>query len=199
MPCNYQELEIKPLQVAATLCAPSLYSQNTIIKLEDSADNVMTDLKSVVAVTISPSANLDEANDLMIKKKIRLLFVIDARDRIIGLITYSDLQGERPIQFQQSNGVQRSEICVLDIMTGIDSIDVMEWSAVKNAKVGDVLMTMKKLHRQHALVLDNSNPDAYQVRGIFSISMLSKSLGLEIDTTEIANSFAEFERVLACN
>ena len=51
----------------------------------------------------------------------------------------------------------------------------------------------------HALVLDNSNPDAYQIRGIFSISMLSKLLGLEIDTTEVAHSFAEFGRVLGCD
>jgi len=196
MPCNYQELEIKPLQVAATLCTPSLYSQNTIIKLEDPAISVMTDLESVVAVTISPSANLDEANELMINKKIRLLVVTDARDRIIGLITYSDLKGERPIQFQQANGVPRSEICVLDIMTGVDNIDAMEWSMIKNAKVGDVFMTMKKLHRQHALVLDNSNSEVYQIRGIFSISQLSKQLGVEIDTTEIAQSFSELERVL---
>lgn len=199
MPCNYQELEVKSLQVAATLCSPNLYSQANIIKLEDPATKVMTDLSSVVAVTISPSANLDEANDLMIKKKIKLLFVTDAKERIIGLVTYSDLQGERPILFQQSNGVPRSEVCILDIMTGIDNVDAIEWSVIKHSKVGDVFMTMKKLHRQHALVLDNSNPDAYQIRGIFSISKLSNLLGLEIDTTEVAHSFAEFGRVLGCN
>ena len=199
MPCNYQELEIKPLQFAATLCTPSLYSQSKLIQLEDPATTVMTDLTEVVAVTISPSSSLDEANDLMIKKKIKLLFVVDTKERMIGLITYSDLQGERPIQFQQSNSVPRSEICVLDIMTGIDTIDAMDWSAVENAKVGDIFMTMKKLHRQHSLVLDSSGTDNYQVRGIFSISLLGKLLGLEIDTTEVAHSFSEFGRVLGCN
>lgn len=198
MPCNYQELNVKPLQVAAALCSPSLYSQSNIIKLEDPATKVMTDLTEVVAVTISPSSSLDEANSLMIEKKIRLLFVTDAKERVIGLITSSDILGERPIQFQQSNGVPRSDICVLDIMTGIDSIDVMEWSAVENSKVGDVFMTMEKLHRQHSLVLDSSKPGLYQIRGIFSISVLSKLLGLEIDTTEVAQSFAEFGRVLGC-
>ncbi len=199
MPCNYQELEVKPLQVATMLCSPSLYSQSNIIKLEDPATKVMTDLTEVVAVTISPSSSLIEANDLMTEKKIKLLFVTDTKEIIIGLITYSDLQGERPILFQQSNGVPRSEICVLDIMTGIGTIDAMEWSAVEHAKVGDVFMTMEKLHRQHSLVLDNSNPDAYQIRGIFSISVLSKLLGLEIDTTEVAKSFTEFGRILGCD
>lgn len=199
MPCNYQELNVKPLQVAATLCSPSLYSQSNTVTLEDPATQVMTDLTEVVAVTISPSSSLDEANSLMMIKKIKLLFVTDTKERIIGLITYSDLQGERPILFQQSNGVSRAEICVLDIMTGIDTIDAMEWSAVEHAKVGDIFMTMKKLHRQHSLVLDNSNPDLYQIRGIFSISVLSNLLGLEVDTTEVAKTFAEFGRILGCS
>ena len=84
-------------------------------------------------------------------------------------------------------------------MTGIDTIEAMDWSAVENAKVGDIFMTMKKLHRQHSLVLDSSGTDNYQVRGIFSISLLGKLLGLEIDTTEVAHSFSEFGRVLGCN
>ena len=198
MPCNYQELELKPLQVAATLCEPSLYSQSTIIKMEDPAVKVMTDLKAVKAISISPSRTLDDANERMKRMKVKLLFVTDARDRIIGLITYSDLQGERPIQFQQSNGVPRSEICILDIMTGIDSIDAIDWTVVERAKVGDIAMTMKKLNRQHALVLDNSKPDSYQIRGIFSVTLLSKLLGLQMDTAEVAQTFAEFERVLGC-
>ncbi len=198
MPCNYQELELKTLQVAATLCEPSLYSQDSIIKMEDPAIKVMTDLKTVKAITISPSRTLEDANDRMKRMKVKLLFVTDARDRIIGLITYSDLQGERPIQFQQSNGIPRSEICILDIMTSIESIDAIDWAVVERAKVGDIAMTMKKLNRQHALVLDNSKADSYQIRGIFSLTLLSKVLGFHVDSTEVAQTFAEFERVLGC-
>lgn len=197
MPCNYQELKIKPLQVAATLCEPDFYPHGTV-SLEDPAINVMTDLTTVTAVTISPSSTLDEATDQMLKMKVKLLFVTDSRNQIIGLITYSDLQGERPIQFQQSNGVSRNEICVLDIMTGIETIEVMEWSVVETARVGDIALTMKKLNRQHALVLDHP-ADACRIRGIFSTSLLSKLLGIQIDTTEVAQTFAEFERVLGCS
>lgn len=197
MPCNYQELDSKPLQVACTLCEPSFYPRG-VVDLEDPAIKVMTDLTTVAAVTISPSCNLDEATDRMLKMKVKLLFVTDSQERIIGLITYSDLKGERPIQFQQSNGVSRAEICVLDIMTGIENIDVMDWSTIEKAKVGDIAMTMKKLNRQHALVLDNPGEDSYRIRGIFSTSQLSKLLGIHIDTSEVALTFAELERVLGC-
>ncbi len=197
MPCNYQELEIKTLQVAATLCEPEFYPSGTV-SMEDPANKVMTDLTSVTAVTISPSCSLDETTDRMLKMKVKLLFVTDSKDRIIGLITYSDLQGERPIQFQQSNGVPRSEVCVLDIMTGIETIDVMDFSTVEKARVGDVAMTMRKMNRQHALVMEHSSDDSYKIRGIFSTSLLSKLLGIQIDSTEVAQTFAEFERVLGC-
>ncbi|MCW8931768.1 MAG: CBS domain-containing protein [Gammaproteobacteria bacterium] len=197
MPCNYQELEIKSLEVAATLCEPKGFPGGTV-SLEDPAIKVMTDLKIVSAVTISPSCTLDEATDRMLKLKVKLLFVTDSKNRIIGLITYSDIQGERPIQFQQANGVSRSEICVLDIMTGIETIDAIDWSVIEKSRVGDIAMTMRKLNRQHALVLEHPSEDIYQIRGIFSISLLSKSLGINIETTEVAQTFAEFERVLGC-
>jgi len=195
MPSNYQELKVKPLQVAATLCEPNFYPKG-IVSMEDSALTIMTDLTTVAAITISPSCNLEEANDRMLKMKVRLLFVTDAKDRIIGLITYTDIQGERPLQFQHSNGVARAEICVLDIMTGIEHIDVMDWSVVENARVGDIATTMQKLNRQHALVLEQPSDDSYRIRGIFSTSLISKLLGIQIDTTEIAQTFAEFGRLL---
>jgi len=198
MPCTYQELEIKTLQVAATLCDPSQTVKEKV-DLEDPAINVMTDLSEILAITISPSRNLSEATDRMLKMKVKLLFVTDSKARVIGLITYSDIQGERPILFQQSNGIPRSEVCVLDIMTGIDSIEVLDWNVVKTARVGDIAMTMKKLNRQHALVLESSTEETYQIRGIFSISLLSKLLGFQMDTTEVAKTFAEFERVLGCS
>lgn len=197
MPCNYQELKIKQLKVAATLSEPSFYPQG-VVSLNDSALRIMTDLTTIAAITISPSCNLDEATDRMLKMKVKLLFVTDAKERIIGLITYSDLQGERPIQFQQSNGVSRAEICVLDIMTSTENIDVLEWSAVENARIGDIAMTMKNLNRQHALVLEQPSDGSYKIRGIFSTSLLSKLLGIQIDTTEVAQTFSEIERVLGC-
>ncbi len=197
MPCNYQELEIKPLQSACTLCEPSFLSKGEV-SLEDPAIKVMTDLKSVAAVTISPSNPLDDATDQMVKMKVKLLFVTDSNERITGLITYSDLQGERPILFQQHNGVQRSEITVSDIMTRTAELDAIDWSVIERAKVGDIAMTLKKLNRQHALVVDKGYEDVPYIRGIFSTSQLSKMLGVYIDTTEVAQTFAELERVLGC-
>ncbi len=197
MPCNYQELEINPLQSACVLCEPDFFPKGEV-SLEDPATRVMTDLKSVAAITISPSSSLEDASEQMIKTKVKLLFVVDSTEQIAGLITYSDLQGERPILFQQQNGVQRSEITVGDIMTRPTELDAIDWSVVERAKVGDIAMTLKKLNRQHALVVDKGYQDSPYIRGIFSTTQLSKMLGVYIETTEVAKTFAELERVLGC-
>ncbi len=197
MPCNYQELEINPVQSAPVLCEPSFFPKGEV-SLEDPAIKVMTDLKFIAAITISPSSSLEEATDRMIKTKVKLLFVTDPSEQLAGLITYSDLQGERPILFQQHNGVQRSEIIVGDIMTRTAELDAIDWSIVERAKVGDIAMTLKKLNRQHALVVDKGYEDTPYIRGIFSTSQLSKMLGVYIDTAEVAQTFAELERVLGC-
>ena len=197
MPCNYEELEVKPLKTAATLCQPEFLHDGRVA-LEDPATTVMTDLTAVAAVTISPSSSLNEATEKMINMNVKLLFVTDANNRIIGLLTYSDLQGERPIQFQQMNGISRSEILALDIMTGVDQIDALNFSVVKKAKIGDIAMTMKKLHRQHALVVEE-HQGTRRVRGLFSTTHISKLLGVQIDTFEVATTFADLGRILGCN
>ncbi len=198
MPCNYQALDIHALHMATTLCTPDYFTQKSVL-LEDPAIKIMTDLSLVAPVTISPACTLDEAMDRMLKLKVKLLFVTDAKERLIGLITYSDIQGERPIQFQQSNGISRAEVCILDIMTSIESIEVLDWSHVQKSRVGDIIMTMKKFHRQHALVLEKPSENSNQIRGIFSTTILCQLLGLSIDTNETAQTFAELEKVLTFN
>jgi CBS-domain-containing membrane protein len=197
MPCNYQELEVIPLRAATALCQPE-FLQNGKVVLEDPATTVMTDLTTVASVTISPSSSLNEATVKMINMNVKLLFVTNVNNRVIGLLTNSDLQGERPIQFQQMNGVSRAEILALDIMTGIDQIDALDFSAVEKAKVGDMAMTMKNLHRQHALVVEEKE-GIRQIRGIFSTTNISKLLGVQIDTFEVAATFADLGKILGCN
>jgi len=188
MPSNYKELSIKPMPIGSVISRPS--QQHRRISMEDNALEVMTNLNQVSAVTISASAGIDEAEQKMKSREVRLLFVIDHQERVIGITTLSDIYGERPMQMQQQNNIPRSELCILDIMTGIESLDVLDMSEVSKAKVGDIVTTLKKLQRQHALVMAESE-EQKRICGIFSTSQLSKQL--EVDLTEygIAHSLAE--------
>jgi len=188
MPSNYKELTIKPMPIGSIISRPS--QQHGKISLEDNALEVMTNLHKVSAVTISASSGIDEAEQKMRSREVRLLFVTDHQERIIGITTLSDIYGERPMQMQQQNNMPRSELCILDIMTGIEALDVLDMSEVTSAKVGDIVTTLKKLQRQHALVMAETD-GIKKICGIFSTTQLSKQLDINLSDYGIAHSLAE--------
>ena len=57
--------------------------------------------------------------------------------------------------------------------------------------------TLKAAGRQHAVVVDVDEQGRQKVRGIFSASQIARQLGVVIQTTEIARTFAEVEAMLA--
>lgn len=165
--------------------------------LDDPAARVMTDLKEVTAVTVGPEKSMDAARQRMIKYGVRLLLVIDDQETVLGLVTATDILGEKPLQFIQTAGGGREDVLVRNIMTPQEKLEVLCMKDVAAAKVGHVVATLKKSGRQHALVVDADGPGRTQrVRGIFSASQISRDLGTEIETVEIAQTFAEIQAQL---
>lgn len=168
------------------------------VDLTDSAIKVMTDLKEVMAVTIGPEKSMEAARERMIRHGVRLLLVIDDAETVLGLITATDILGEKPLQFMQKSGVKREDVLVRHIMTAQEKLEVLCMKDVSAAKVGHIVATLKKCGRQHALVVDTEGPgQKQQVRGIFSATQVSRLLGKEIETVEIAQTFAEIQAQLA--
>lgn len=164
------------------------------VELGDSAAQVMTDLKTVMAVTITPEKSVDAARERMIRHSVRLLLVIDDQESILGLVTATDILGEKPLQFMQKSGSRRENVLVSNIMTPQEKLEVLCMKDVAAAKVGHIVATLKKCGRQHALVVDTDGPEqAQRVRGIFSASQIARLLGMEIQTSEIAQTFAEIQ------
>jgi CBS domain-containing protein len=155
--------------------------------------HVMTDLARVSPATIRPQAPLAGANQFMITRGVRLLLVVDERDVILGLITATDLLGERPMQVATERGLRRDELSVADVMTPAAQIEVVALADVEASRVGHVLETLRRLGRQHALVADRQNT----VCGIFSISQIARQLGLTLPSGgSVARTFSEIEAAL---
>jgi len=176
----YQPLEFSPAHV----------------ELSEPAVRVMTDLKAVMAVTIGPEKTMDAARERMIRHGVRLLLVIDDQESVLGLVTATDIMGEKPLQFIQQSGCRREDVMVRNVMTPQEKLEVLCMKDVASAKVGHVVASLKKCGRQHALVVDTEG-DGQRVRGIFSATHVSKLLGKEIETVEIAQTFAEIQAQLA--
>ena len=169
--------------------------------LDAPAREVMTDLRRASAVTIGPDASIDEANQTMIAHRVRALFVVDDRRRVSGIITSTDILGEKPLQFMQERNVRHGEVVVRDVMTPSDRLEILDLRDVELARVGDVVATLKVAGRQHALVVETNDeaPSVQKsVRGIFSLTQIARQLGIPPQQIhDIARTFAEIQAAIA--
>ena len=163
---------------------------------------VMTDLTRVAPATIRPQAPLSGANQFMITRGVRLLLVVDDLENVLGVITATDILGERAMLAATQRGLRRDELTVADIMTGAGLVEVIALADVEGARVGHVVATLRRAGRQHALVVDTDMlPPArpleaplrrMMVRGIFSISQIARQLGVALPAAgEVARTFSE--------
>ncbi len=192
---SYTHLPTSNLDQNAALLRPACVLPERV-GLENPALDVMTDFRRVTAFIATPGDTIQQAEERMVRRKVRLLFVMDSLDRVAGLVTSTDIHGEKPMQIVHSRGIRRNEVLVADIMTPVDRLEAVDFDDLSNARVGHVLETLKARGRQHALVIENANGQKL-VRGLLSLSQLSKQLGVVVETAEVAHTFTEIEQRLA--
>ena len=192
---SYTHLPTSNLDQNAGLLRPACVLPERV-DLENPALDVMTDFRRVTAFIATPGDTVQQAEERMVRRKVRLLFVMDSLDRVAGLVTSTDIHGEKPMQIVHSRGIRRDEVLVADIMTPVDRLEAVDFDDLSNARVGHVLETLKARGRQHALVVENANGQKL-VRGLLSLSQLSKQLGVVVETAEVAHTFTEIEQHLA--
>ena len=203
---QYQDLAIRELGAGAGFRRPQ-QAQAARVTLESPALDVMTDLTQVSPATIRPQAPLEGANHFMISRGVRLLLVIDVRDTVLGVLTATDVLGEKALRVATERGMRHGELTVGDLMTPAEQVQVIALADVEGARVGHVLETLRHAGRQHALVVDQEVVPASSplerplrramVRGIFSVSQLARQLGLLLPHAgEVARTFAEIEVAL---
>jgi CBS domain-containing protein len=187
---EYSPLTLSPL-AASSRVAELPFPRVT---LDDAAFEVMTDLKQVPAATTAADEPIEEARRVMMRRGVRLLFVIDASGAVEGVITATDLLGEKPVRFRQERGVAHSEIRVGDIMTPAALLEAINFQDVASMRVGHVVATMRAVRRQHLMVAEDGGR---RVRGLFSATRIARQLGVDLNTTEVARTFADIEAALA--
>jgi Mg2+/Co2+ transporter CorC len=116
---------------------------------------------------------------------------LNNNDQVAGLLTASDILGEKPTRFLHSMGGTHADIMVRDVMTPQHELEVMKIEDVQNADVGQIVATLKKAGRQHGLVVSDRADGKQAVCGIFSITQIAKLLGSPIDQV-----LAEIEAVV---
>jgi CBS-domain-containing membrane protein len=167
------------------------------VTAESPAILVMTDLSQVPSATIVVDATLDEANQSMLVRGVRMLFVVGDNKRLVGLITSVDILGEKPVLAARKRELKRSDLRVADVMVPVDRMDVLAIDEVRKASVGNIVVTLKADGRAHAIVVGQQPDGSQSLLGIFSASQIARQLGVQIHTHEMARTFAEIEAVIA--
>jgi CBS domain containing-hemolysin-like protein len=126
---------------------------------------------------------------------VRSLIVVDHRQSVLGIITATDILGERPMQVALEHGVKHHEVPVREVMTPLDRMEALPIDGLIDAKIGHIAATLRRAGRQHALVVEGG-ADGDTVRGIFSLTQIAAELGISIEATSVAATFAEVEAAL---
>ncbi len=166
------------------------------VTLESPALDVMTDLTKVKAATVGPEQTLAQAEQAMVYLGVRMLFVVSHMPELEGLITTTDLRGERQMRLVAQRGVHYDELRVADVMTPLAEIDALEFSMLRSATVSNLVATLQHQGRNHLLVVERDGA-SQRVRGVVSRAQIARQLGVPVDVIDIAHSFSEIERALA--
>lgn len=188
---EYSPLTLSRLQPGSRVAGPMPPGRVT---LDDPAFSVMTDLREVSAATTRPEDTVDTAHAIMIRRGVRLLFVLGDDMSVAGVITATDILGEKPVRFMQERAVSHAEILVEDIMTPAHMLEALSVQDAAQMLVGHIVATMKAVGRKHLMV---SEDGGRRIRGLFSASQIARQLGIEVQTFEVASSFADVEAALA--
>ncbi len=193
--------ELGPLATATLAQNPCLRRPTAPIPPRVKADSpavaVMTNFKRVPAITVDPGARIDDANRKMIEYAVRLLLVVGRSNAVLGIISASDILGEKPLQIVRERGVRRAEVEVRDLMTPCCELQVIQRLDMLKARVRHVVAALKCVQRQHALVVEPDGQGTCQaVCGMFSASQIARQLGVPVHVGDVARTFSEIERML---
>ena len=189
---EYKSLAVQYL--AGTIRISQPISPNPVT-FDSPASEVMTDLRKIPAAVIAPNITMEIANTYMMQRGVRTLIVMNDNNSVAGIITATDILGEKPMRFIQERGIRHNEILVADIMTRLEKLEAIPLEEVEHARVGNIVASLRESGRLHALVIEN-DIGLPRICGIFSWTQIEKQLGTVITPTNVAKSFAEIESTL---
>lgn len=183
-----------PSVASLALADPSI---PTVLTLDSPAIEAMTDLRRIHPISITGDATLEQARTTMIVCGVKLLFVKGARGDISGLITATDLAGEKSIKTATGSARKVPELTVDDLMTKSTDLEFLDYSKVAKAELGHIVSTLKSRGRQHALVTTTDERGNITIIGLFSSTQIARQMGIPVVDPVKAYTFSQIEAAIA--
>ncbi len=169
-------------------------------KPTDPALSVMTDFATSAMFSINHAVQIDQALEYMKAVGVRLLFVLNDDGQLIGLITSTDIQGERPTRYLLSVDAThmtatRADVLVKHIMSALGDWIVLDYRDVEKAIIAQIVTTFKSAGMRH-LVVTETGPAGTAVRGVISATRVEQALGVALEIVRTPRTFAEIEHAV---
>jgi CBS domain containing-hemolysin-like protein len=183
-----KKLTLHAVEAVDELAWPENHHEYT---LHSSALDVFTDFKSIKPLVIEASSSAVEVERLMKKAHVRLKIVIDKNQHFIGLVSYNSLNSQEMVK-KLVKGESRENLMVTDFMIPKSKLKAIAYTDIANAKIGDVIETLKVAGQQHCLVIDRKD---HTIRGVLSANDIAKKLHLAIDVSTPTSFASIFEAI----
>lgn len=178
--------------------AQTLLGPTARVTPDSPASTVMTDLRQVRAVTVNPTTALRQAEQSMIHQHVHLLFVVSDMPSLQGLVTSTDLRGDRVMRAVEERNLRYEDLCVADVMTPLSMLDAIDYARLRTARVSNVVATLRKHRRNHLLVIEAaSGSEPERVRGVISRAQVERQLGTVIEASGPEHDLAEIGQALS--
>lgn len=187
---DYAPRDCIPLQAGTLVAHPNELPE--MVHMHDPATMTFIDFTIVKPETILADMHIDVAHAQLRATDSCLLLVTDKTGALEGILTWDECHGEAPIRLAEKQHIGHSDIRVGMVMTPLQDIKVMEWSHIKDARVGHIVSTLHKLECEHLLVVEH-----HKVRGMFAARQIAKQTGHAVTGVEVpVHSLAEIVRTL---
>jgi len=151
-------------------------AEGPLLAADAPAVEAITDFTREQPITIDEERDIDAALQDMIRFGVRALLVVRGQ-RVVGLITSYDIQGERPLQYlQNSNYTRHQDLRVGHIMTPLSEVQSVDWASIENARAGDLLSVIAQTGVTHLLVLERGEGVPPVVRALVSRARLERQI-----------------------
>ncbi|MCF6765703.1 CBS domain-containing protein [Thiotrichales bacterium 19S3-7] len=190
---EFAKLELHTLPSHTEYFHPENFTD--VVTTDSPALQVFTDFHIRPPVTIDKRELVSKALEKMKSSQVKALLVIDdSDDKVVGLIHSAQILGMKKVQAAQDHGINQTEVAVWMLMKPMDSLQVLNYRDLSNARVGHIARILHEKNLQHLLVYEVCRNGEDMLRGIFSATRISRQLGIEIGGDHASETIAEISK-----
>jgi DeoR family transcriptional regulator, catabolite repression regulator len=146
------------------------------VTFDTSALEILTDYRDHPPPLINGDVLAVDAERLMFNEYEKIKLVVDRNKEFIGLVSYQQLSSQNILK-QVANGYYRDEIRVADLMLPRERINAVDYSALAESSIGELIASLKQHGERYCLVVDKYE---HHIRGVVSAEEIAKRLRIPV-------------------